>query len=132
MTLADGALTLTANPGELEYPLGFDEEIQADRIEGLQLPPYPSRPWGDSVESVFGFVFNPVHIHSSGTLNFEVRADGLGPNGSVWQVWSLEPDMGTLEAAGTATVNADGVLTSDENTQLHHVTTLIFAPMTTE
>ncbi len=132
VTLANGALTLIANPEELEYPLGFDEEIQADRIEGLQLPPYPSTPWGEAVESVFGFVFNPVHIHSSGALSFEVRDDGVGPNGSVWQVWSLEPDMGILEEVGTATVNADGVLVSDENTQLHHVTTIIFAPMANE
>jgi hypothetical protein len=130
--LAGGALTLTAGADELEYPLGLEEMIQADRIAGPDFPPYSSSPWGESADSTFGFLLNPVHVHSSGVIGLEIRDEAVGEAGSVWRIFSVEPDSGVLEDAGTATVNAEGVLTSDEGGSLHHVTTIILVPEASE
>ena len=54
--------------------------------------------------------------------------DDVGAEGSVWQIYSINPDTAAPDDVGTATVNAEGVLVSDEDAMLMNMLTIILAP----
>ena len=66
VTLANGALELTAPANAIEYPFGYDGEvIQAERLEGDEIPPYDIEPWMSRKADSFAFAFYPQNTKAS-------------------------------------------------------------------
>jgi hypothetical protein len=128
VTLAGGALELVAAADSLDYPIGLEEMISGDRIPGTILPPYTAEPWAGRSEQLITFTFNPSPISSMAPVQLRVTADDVGVEGSVWTIYSINPDSAAPDVVGTATVNGDGVLVSDEDAMLLNMLTIILAP----
>ena len=128
ITLAAGSLELIAAPGALEYPIGLEETISGDRISGTILPPYTAEPWAGRGEQLVVFTFTPAPVVSSEPVQLRVSGDDVGAEGSVWRIYSINPDTAAPDDVGTATVNAEGVLVSGEDAMLMNMLTIILAP----
>ena len=108
LALAEGAVEFTAEPGALDYPLGFDEAMHGVPLSAL--PPHDVEPWVGAPEGTAAFHFNPFGAESDPALTFRVLS-GLLPSTS-YGAWVVEIKLGRLEKTGVATTDADGVLES--------------------
>ena len=111
LVVAQGAVELTAEPGALDYPLGFAEAMHGVSVPLSALPPHDVEPWIGAPEGSAAFHFNPFGTESDPGLAFRVLA-GLLPSTS-YEVWVVEIKLGRLEKAGVVTTDASGVLQSD-------------------
>jgi hypothetical protein len=125
VVLASGRLTLTADPGALSYPVGTREEaLIAQEIPTSTLPPYDHEPWLEAPDRALAFFMDPVHVSSSSPVSIVAAAPTEAP-GTVFQVWSVDPDTGTLQDVGTATVDDELRLVSDSDAVITNLTALI-------
>jgi hypothetical protein len=124
--VADGALELSAGPGELAFPLGIKKEVWAAPVAVEHLQPFGvTPPWADNPESVVAFHINPLGTATTGaTFNFSIHVEGL-KNGTAYAAWSVDVDTGMLELVGSAVANSVGQIVSGADLQLLELTTLI-------
>jgi len=132
VTLAEGALELSAEAGALTYPFGTKEEaLTAMRIAGEDLPPYDWTPWAGREAETFAFAINPLGLTADPGAT--VRVHGVSaPPCSVYRIWGVSGKTGQLLHLGTATVVAElegEALVSDAEVTLGELTTLIFSPL---
>ena len=133
VTLADGALTLSAEADALTYPPGTkDKAVTAYRLAGDDLPPFDWAPWEGREAETFGFVINPLGIEAEPGVS--VRVDGVSevPCGA-YRIWSVASKTGSLTHVGTGTVVAtEGgslTLTSEVGSEPVELSTLIISPL---
>ncbi len=127
--LADGVLELTLPPNTLEYPIGYDQEvIQAERLMGYEIPPYDVEPWRDHQEDSLAFAFYPHKIKTSDSASFIVKSGVNLPAGAKYQIWTAFFTQATLHYVGTATVDDNGHLVSDEDALVKDLTTIVLIP----
>ncbi len=129
VTLANGALELIAEAGTLEFPIGLEEELSGDRLSGSILPPYTEEPWSGRIEQIIAFTFNPGPISAARPVRMRVSTDDVGAPGTQWRIYSINPDTAAPDDVGTGTVDADGVLVSDDESALLHMLTIILVPL---
>jgi hypothetical protein len=126
--LAQGALRLSADPGALSYPVGTrDEAILSQEIPLSALPPYDREPWLEAPERARAFFMDPVHVSSSSPVSLVVATEGETA-GNVFLIFSVDPDTGQLNEAGTATVDTQGRLVSDPDSNVTELTALLLVP----
>ena len=129
LMVAEGAVEFTAEPGSLDYPLGFDEAMHGVGVPISALPPHNVEPWLDAPEGAAAFHFNPFGTEADPALAFRVLS-GLLPDTS-HGVWVVETKLGKLEKLGVVTTDAEGVLQSDGAVPgLAVLSTLVLVPET--
>ena len=132
VTLANGLLELSVEPGALSYPFGtLEDAVRAMRLEGADLPIYDWTPWDAQVDETFAFVVNPVGVQAEPGATLRVHGV-TAPPCSVYRIWTVAAKTGALSHAGTATVveTDDGlVLVSDPDAEIGEFTTLVFSPL---
>ena len=138
---ADGELELTADPvlddngdraldedGDplepLEGPIGWDDTIQAVKVPVEHIPPYDVQPWDDG-DTVHAFHIDPFKIHGNVPVQLRLLKGPYGEVGDAYTIYEVHLDYGKLQVAGKAIVGDDGVLASDENANLTHLSTVI-------
>ena len=123
VSLAGGALTVTAEAGVAVYPIGQTEEVTAVKVSAAHLPPYDmDAPWAGKEEGTHAFHINPLPVKVAGegqTFSFTV-AGGTGD----YAVYYVDDHYGTLHEAGTASTDADG----NTSGSVPVLTTLVLVP----
>ncbi|MEZ4267192.1 MAG: hypothetical protein R3F39_12510 [Myxococcota bacterium] len=137
--IAGGRIELTVAPDKadgdgvrpkvLQYPLGtvrFD--IQAGRVPGEQIPPFYNQPWVGKEADTLAFSVVPFDLFALKAVKFRVLEGVTKPEGTVYDIYDVDPLDGLLLPAGTATVDADGVLVGDKLSELRDLTFFMFVP----
>jgi len=129
VSLANGALILSAAPGSLLYPPGAEERVRAEQIDIALLPPYDTEPWHDINDTSIAYYLDPVYIEAESPVNFTISSNAGGIPGSEYTIWSLQPDTATLEPVGSASADLDGTITNHEDSQLHYLSMILLIPV---
>ena len=129
VTIADGMLTLDADPGVLHYPLGtIDKSVLAVELDPLDLPPFDISPWEGKEAATRVFIVNPFPILSDTAVGMTVHgAEGVGA-GATYHVYTADHLEGLLESAGSATADGSGDIVLDAGAELKTLTTIIVVP----
>jgi len=127
VSLAGGELSLTAEPGALDYPLGKPKTLQAERVPVDQLPPYSPAPWGDT-PGALAYVFTPATVEITTPAALEITLTEPLEEGASYAIWNADSHTGDMVAAGTATVNAEGVLVAEDTSEITYFSTLVLFP----
>lgn len=129
VVIADGMLELTAGPDEIRWPLGtVDFDVQAAVVAVEDIPPYNEQPWVGREDGTVGFAIVPFDLLGKAPVEARVLTGVTKPAGTKYDVYHSDPLDGRLELAGTATVDADGVLATDEDCDLRDLTFILFVP----
>jgi hypothetical protein len=135
VTLASGALELTAEPGSVVYPTGTrEEEVSAVQIEIDRLPPYTLLPEGEPAwfapnTTAVAFMMHPTILTSSQpiTLKISEAAAGLEPSeeGAEFDVYAVDPLTGLASLVGIALSDGAGTLNTSPDAQITNLTAII-------
>jgi hypothetical protein len=129
VSLAQGQFELEAAAGTLDYPFGiFDHEVVGVSIPGSQIPPFDTRPWQDKEDHSLLLMVNPGHIEADPGVELRVFTGITKPAGTVYRIYTIEPDESVLIDAGTGTVGEDGILRSDPEAQLTKLSGFLLVP----
>jgi hypothetical protein len=129
VTLANGALELTAPADAIEYPFGYnDEVIQSEMLSGEEIPPFDVEPWMLFKADSLAFAFFPANTTSTKNVSFKVTQGITQPEGTKYFIWTADFSHGTLHEVGTATVNADGHLVTDPDAAVRDLTAIVLIP----
>lgn len=123
--LGDGRLELSAPNNALQFPANRPRPVGVREVSALDLPPFDQEPWQQPNSQAIAFVFDPFHLRSSEPVSFRVLGGVEAPVGAVFSIWSIDPNKATAHRVGSATVDAQGVLSSDPGHELKELTTLI-------
>ena len=109
--------------------LGYDGEvIQAERLEGDEIPPYDIEPWMSRKADSFAFAFYPQNTKASENVTFKVTTGVNQPQGTQYFIWTADFSHASLHNVGTATVDANGHLVSDTGAEIKDLTTIVLIP----
>lgn len=128
ITLADGALRLTAEAGTFDFPVGtFIYDMWAVSVQAADLPPFDIEPWVGHEAGTLAFYVNPYHVEATEPVQAELLGTGAAV-GAVYDLYYPDGVVGLLQHAGTATVNAAGIVASDPDSTLLEISTLVAVP----
>lgn len=137
--LAGGRLELSVAPKKadkegvrpevVQYPAETTRfEVQAGRVPGEQLPPFYNQPWRGREEDTLAFSVVPFDLRALAPVTARVLDGVTRPQGTVYDIYQVDPLDGLLLPAGTAKVDAEGVLVADKQSQLRTLTFFMFVP----
>lgn len=124
IALAKGQLLLTADAGDLKYPLGMTEAAHAAFVKTEYLPPYQTEPWSGLDSATYAFHINPDGIEATLGISFVVK-DTEANKDDKYAVYTVNASTGLLEEVGTATGDENGQILSDTDTRIKVLATLI-------
>lgn len=139
IVMADGRIELTVAPDKaddtgkhpkvLEYPFGTtDFDVQAGQVPGEKIPPFYNQPWAGKEADTLAFSIVPFDLFALKAVTARVLKGVTRPAGTVYDIYDVDPLTGLLLPAGTAKVDADGVLVSDKTSDLRDLTFFMFVP----
>jgi hypothetical protein len=139
IVMAGGRIELTVAPDKaddtgkrpkvLQYPLGTTRfDIQAGQVPGEKIPPYYNQPWAGKEADTLAFSIVPFDLFALKPVTVRVLDGVTRPAGTVYDIYDVDPLDGLLLPAGTAKVDAAGVLVSDKTSDLRDLTFFMFVP----
>ncbi|MFO0744102.1 MAG: hypothetical protein U1F43_00315 [Myxococcota bacterium] len=131
VTLADGRLELTAEPGTLKYAAGTvaaDKAVLAIELDIDDIPPYDIEPWKGKESKSMAFVVNPFPLKASAPIKVKVLGETGVAAGTPYTLYVADPVFGNLERAGILTADGSGALVSESGMTLQDLTTLVIVP----
>jgi hypothetical protein len=134
VSLANGALRLTASPDTLTYDVGIEQTVIAESVHLSALPPYSLGAGGTPAwrtNNAFGaaFIINPVKIKATSSIHMGVVEEIAGLDasevGAQFDVYAVDPDTAIANKVGIALRDQSGVISSDAMTMLTDASVLI-------
>lgn len=128
--LLDGDMTLEAAPDTIKYfPGTLEYAVQAAPLAIEHVPDFYNKPWVGAEDDSIALSLAPFDVFTTEPVLLRLRDDRLHAAGAVYEMFHVDPLVGTLEPAGTATVSADGWLVSDPDSELTDLTFMMFVPV---
>ncbi len=121
--VAGGALEITAEAEDAEFPIGFDEALSAVAAPVSSLGPYDSAPWAGKEDGTLAFHLGPATVKSKEKgFSFKVTTAVAG---TTYAMYYVDGHDATLKDVGQATADDAGVV---EGSGVTSLTTLILIP----
>lgn len=139
VVIAGGRVELTVAPDKadeagkrpkvLQYPLGTtDFDVQAGQVPGAKIPPFYNQPWAGKEADTLAFSVVPFDLFALKPVKVRVLEGVTKPEGTLYDIYDVDPLNGLLLPAGTAKVDAGGVLVADTTSDLRDLTFFMFVP----
>ena len=134
VSLAHGALVLTAAPGTLNFGIAVDAGLVATQVDfGLLAPYLPAAdapgPWALETAVGTAFIINPIKIMASSpvavSINEAVAGLPVAEAGTQYDLYAVDPDTAIAGHVGMATRDEMGYINSAPDGTLTKFSALI-------
>jgi hypothetical protein len=131
LSMFNGGLQLTADPGSLSYP-GEEVELKVSIIPVDKLPPYATTPWEGKEDQTLGVILNPTHLVSLTPVGVRLSVSWQVSEEMDYDIYTVDLATGMLQASGRAHMQPSGELWSAPDSTIFEPATMIFVPATSE